>query len=182
MSANETLREKLGRLLVGNAVPIVFLVLSAVAIPLSGFTAPYLIHEMMTRLARDSFLVLSLLIPIAAGMGLNFGMVLGAMAGQIGLILVTDWGVVGLPGILLACLIGTLTGLGSVGFTKLIHLAHDCCYCGAHHSGLYGGEGDPEPQPIHGAGQGEGHTCVPPFGLGRTQEGVAKRPHEGILA
>jgi simple sugar transport system permease protein len=107
MSANETLREKLGRLLVGNAVPIVFLVLSAVAIPLSGFTAPYLIHEMMTRLARDSFLVLSLLIPIAAGMGLNFGMVLGAMAGQIGLILVTDWGVVGLPGILLACLIGT---------------------------------------------------------------------------
>jgi simple sugar transport system permease protein len=107
MSAKETLREKLGRLLVSNAVPIVFLVLSAVAIPLSGFSASYLIHEMMTRVARDSFLVLSLLIPIAAGMGLNFGMVLGAMAGQVGLILVTDWGVVGIPGILMACLIGT---------------------------------------------------------------------------
>ena len=42
-----------------------------------------------------------------AGMGLNFGMVLGAMAGQIGLILICDWGIVGLPGMLLACLIGT---------------------------------------------------------------------------
>lgn len=41
--------------------------------------------------------------------------------------------------VLLACLIGTLTGLGSVGFTKLIHLAHDFCYGGTGHSGLYGG-------------------------------------------
>ena len=42
-----------------------------------------------------------------AGMGLNFGMVLGAMAGQIGLIFIYDWGIVGLPGMVLACLIGT---------------------------------------------------------------------------
>jgi simple sugar transport system permease protein len=40
-----------------------------------------------------------------AGMGLNFGMVLGAMAGQIGLILVTDWAVVGIPGLVLASII-----------------------------------------------------------------------------
>ena len=68
-----------------NAVPIVFLVVSAIGIYYSQFTAEYLIQEMLTRLARNSFLVLSLLIPIMAGMGLNFGMVLGAMAGQIGL-------------------------------------------------------------------------------------------------
>ena len=42
-----------------------------------------------------------------AGMGLNFGMVLGAMAGQIGLLMICDWGVVGIPGMVLACLIGT---------------------------------------------------------------------------
>jgi simple sugar transport system permease protein len=42
-----------------------------------------------------------------AGMGLNFGMVLGAMAGEIGLILITDWNVVGLPGMLLAMIIST---------------------------------------------------------------------------
>ena len=59
------------------------------------------------RLGRNSFLVISLLIPVMAGMGLNFGIVLGAMAGQIGLIFMLDWGVVGIPGILLAMLIGT---------------------------------------------------------------------------
>ncbi len=100
-------KEKIQRLLISNAVPIIFVLLSAVAIPLSGFTPQYLIQEMMTRVARNSFLVLSLLIPILAGMGLNFGMVLGAMAGQIGLILISDWSVSGLPGMLLAALIAT---------------------------------------------------------------------------
>ena len=40
-------------------------------------------------------------------MGLNFGMVLGAMAGQVGLIFVTDWAVTGVYGMMLAALIGT---------------------------------------------------------------------------
>lgn len=90
-----------------NAVPIVFLLVSAVGIYYSQFTAEYLIQEMLTRLARNSFLVLSLLIPIMAGMGLNFGMVLGAMAGQIGLIFISDWNVSGLYGLTLAALIAT---------------------------------------------------------------------------
>ena len=94
-------------IIANNAVPIIFIALSAAAIPISGFSGTYLIQEMLTRLARNSFLVLSLLIPILAGMGLNFGMVLGAMAGQIGMIFVTDWAVVGVPGIILAGLIGT---------------------------------------------------------------------------
>jgi simple sugar transport system permease protein len=97
--------DALKNFLISNSVPIIFILLSAAAIPLSGFSAAYLIQEMFTRLARNSFLVLSLLIPIMAGMGLNFGMVLGAMAGQIGLILATDWSVVGIPGLVLASLI-----------------------------------------------------------------------------
>ena len=97
--------DALKNFLISNSVPIIFILLSAAAIPLSGFSAAYLIQEMLTRLARNSFLVLSLLIPIMAGMGLNFGMVLGAMAGQIGMILVTDWSVVGIPGLVLAALI-----------------------------------------------------------------------------
>lgn len=99
-------KRELKSLLADYAVPIVFIGLSAVAIPLSGFSATYLIQEMLTRLARNSFLVLSLLIPILAGMGLNFGMVLGAMAGQIGLIFVTDWAVAGWQGMLLAAIVG----------------------------------------------------------------------------
>ncbi|MDD2967909.1 MAG: ABC transporter permease [Desulfovibrionaceae bacterium] len=90
-----------------NAVPLVFLVVSAVAIPISQFSPSYLIQELLIRLSRNAFLVLSLLIPIMAGMGLNFGMVLGAMAGQIGLIFVCDWNIVGVQGLLLAAIIST---------------------------------------------------------------------------
>ena len=98
---------KLIDIIAGNAVPVIFIVISAFAIPYSGFSASYLIQELLTRIGRNSFLILSLLIPIMAGMGLNFGMVLGAIAGQIGLLFIYDWGVVGIPGMLLACLIGT---------------------------------------------------------------------------
>ena len=72
---------KIKMFLIRNAVPIVFLVVSAIAIPISRFSLDYLVQEMLIRLSRNSFLVLSLLVPIMAGMGLNFGMVLGAMAG-----------------------------------------------------------------------------------------------------
>ena len=104
-TAKFTAGENIRHFLISNSVPIIFLGLSAIAIPLSGFSAEYLVNEMLTRLTRNSFLVLSLFIPIMAGMGLNFGMVLGAMAGQIGLIFVTDWAVVGIPGLVLAAII-----------------------------------------------------------------------------
>jgi simple sugar transport system permease protein len=91
--------------LIAYAVPILFITLSLFTIPFSGFSPEYLIQEMVIRLARNSFLVLALLIPIIAGMGLNFGMVLGAMAGQIGLIFITDWNIVGIPGMFLAMII-----------------------------------------------------------------------------
>ena len=94
-------------LVADNAVPIVFIAISAAAIPLSGFSASYLVQELLTRIGRNAFLILSLLIPIMAGMGLNFGMVLGAMAGQIGLILISDWAIVGIPGMVLAMMVGT---------------------------------------------------------------------------
>jgi simple sugar transport system permease protein len=89
------------------AVPILFLIIVAAGIPLSGYSASYLIQEMVLRLSRDSFLVLSLLVPIMAGMGLNFGIVLGSMAGQIGLIFITDWGIAGIPGLFIAGVLGT---------------------------------------------------------------------------
>ena len=90
-----------------NLVPIIFIVIGIFGIIYSGFSATAIANEMMTRLARNSFLVISLLIPIMAGMGLNFGMTLGAMAGQIGLIFITEWGIVGIPGMILAAIIST---------------------------------------------------------------------------
>ena len=88
-----------------NTVPLMFIIICVVCIPISGFSPGYLLNEIVTRLGRNAFLILSLLIPIMAGMGLNFGMTLGAMAGEIGLIFVADWQIWGIPGIILPMII-----------------------------------------------------------------------------
>ncbi|MEG1548429.1 MAG: ABC transporter permease [Clostridia bacterium] len=88
-----------------NSVPIMFVIICAVCIPISGFSTNYLINEILTRMGRNTFLILCLLIPIIAGMGLNFAMTLGAMAGEIGLILVADWQIYGIPGVVLAMIL-----------------------------------------------------------------------------
>ena len=102
----------LGGLMRNNTVPLMFVVICAVFIPLSGFSTGYLLDEIVTRMSRNIFLILSLLIPIMAGMGLNFGMTLGAMAGQIGLILVADWQIWGIPGLILAMIISIPISIG----------------------------------------------------------------------
>ena len=88
-----------------NTVPLMFILICAVCIPVSGFSPSYLLNEIITRLGRNAFLILSLLIPIMAGMGLNFGMTLGAMAGELALIFVSDWQIWGIPGVVLAMIV-----------------------------------------------------------------------------
>ena len=90
-----------------NIVPIIFITLGAIATPFSKFTGVYLIQEIVTRLGRDTFLVIALLIPLIAGMGINFGLALGAYAGQFAMILVLNWGVEGVGAMFLAMLIAT---------------------------------------------------------------------------
>lgn len=109
---------KVGAFFRRSSVPLMFIVICAVCIPLAGLSPSYLTNEIMTRMGRNTFLILSLLIPIMAGMGLNFGMTLGAMAGEIALILVSDWQIVGIPGMVLAMII-------SVPFSILLGL-----FCG----------------------------------------------------
>ena len=96
---------KVKNFLLDNSVPILILIMVAIMFPLSGLSGDYLIREMILRISRNLFLILSLLIPIVAGMGLNFGIVLGAMGGQVALILVTNWHIMGLNGIFLAMIL-----------------------------------------------------------------------------
>ncbi|MFA6008314.1 MAG: ABC transporter permease [Candidatus Shapirobacteria bacterium] len=99
-------QKKFTKFLSENAVVIIFVVLTLASIAPSGLSITYIIQEVITRLGRNSFLVIALLLPIFAGMGLNFGMTLGAMAGQIGLIFAVDWGVAGWQGLVFALLVG----------------------------------------------------------------------------
>ena len=68
-----------------NAVPVVFLTISAIFVYYSGTQPAIIMNDVVSRFARNAFFVLSLLFPVLAGMGLNFGIVVGAMAAQIGI-------------------------------------------------------------------------------------------------
>lgn len=60
-----------------NPVVLMFVLLCTAGIPATGLSLTWLAEELVARMARNSFLVLSLLIPVSAGMGLNFSIVLG---------------------------------------------------------------------------------------------------------
>lgn len=89
------------------AVPALFLIICGIGILIAKPQVSYLTGELSRRMIRNTFLVLSLIVPILAGMGINFGIPLGAMAGQIGLVFVTDWGITGPLGLIVAMLIAT---------------------------------------------------------------------------
>ena len=93
------------------AVTYLFIIISVFFIAVSGVNTNYLSSELIKRITRNAFLVLALIIPVVAGMGINFAITIGAMAAQIGLLLTINWGVTGVPGILLAAAITLPLGL-----------------------------------------------------------------------
>ena len=91
-----------GTLLRNNAVTIMFIVLCIICLYFSGLTVPYVMYELFGRLSRNAFIVLALILPIVAGMGINFAVTIGAMAAQVSALWVIEWGISGLNGFLLA--------------------------------------------------------------------------------
>ena len=90
-----------------NKVVVLFTLLCIGGFIASGQSLSFVMTELFTRIARNSFMVLSLIIPVLAGMGLNFGIVIGAIAAQIAVFLTTHWGFVGIGGFFLTALLAT---------------------------------------------------------------------------
>ena len=90
-----------------NAVTIMFVALCVLSMATSGQSIPFIFYELFGRLSRNAFIVLALIIPIVAGMGINFAITIGAMAAQIAALWVLEWGIAGLPGFLVAILMTT---------------------------------------------------------------------------
>ncbi len=115
---NNTFAERIKRFVVANIVPIVFIVVCFLGVIYSGSSPEIILMDLISRFDRNAFLVLSLIIPIVTGMGLNFGIVLGAMAGQTGLFIVSVLQLEGITAIVvasiisvpLALLLGWMTG------------------------------------------------------------------------
>ena len=82
------IREKIAPVLKNNIVTLFFVLLCFFSTAFSGQSATFILQELVSRLCRNSVLILALLMPVLCGMGLNFSIVLGAAAGQIGLILI----------------------------------------------------------------------------------------------
>lgn len=100
-------KKKLMDILFKNKVVILFIFLSVGATIASKQPLTFVIPELFTRIARNAFIVLSLIIPVIAGLGLNFGIVIGAMAAQIAIFLTTYWGFTGISGFMLTVALAT---------------------------------------------------------------------------
>lgn len=75
-----------------HMITILFLVFSLFFLNISGLSGFLYASDIVARVSRNLFLVLSLIIPVMAGMGLNFSIITGAMAAQAVIIFVIHWG------------------------------------------------------------------------------------------
>nr|HPJ43231.1 ABC transporter permease [Spirochaetota bacterium] len=89
-----------------NPAPLFFALLSIIAFYYSDMSALFVANEVIIRIIRNSLLVFALIIPVTAGMGLNFSIIIGAMAAQAGWIFMLDLQVPGIRGIAGAALSG----------------------------------------------------------------------------
>ncbi len=105
MNSKSTVIENIKKFAVANIVPIVFIIVCFLGVIYSGSAPAIILMDVISRFDRNAFLVISLIIPILTGLGLNFGIVLGAMAGQIGLFVVAVAEMQGLTAILVATVI-----------------------------------------------------------------------------
>ncbi len=99
--------KKISDFLFKNKVVILFLLLCVGATAASKQSLTFVIPELFTRIARNAFIVLALIIPVITGLGLNFGIVVGAMAAQIALFLTTYWGFTGVGGFFITVALAT---------------------------------------------------------------------------
>jgi simple sugar transport system permease protein len=92
---------------VNNIVPIIFFILCFGGVIASGLSLTFILNELVTRLGRNLFIVISLIIPVVAGMGLNFALVIGAMVAQVGIIVIKVFDIGGLLGVIITMIIST---------------------------------------------------------------------------
>jgi len=104
-------KTKLKNFILRNNVALFFAAFVVFGIFISKETPYNMTDELLQGFIGYSLLVLSLLIPVIAGMGFNFSIVIGAIAGQFGVIMAVNWGLSGIFGFLVAAIFATLFGV-----------------------------------------------------------------------
>ena len=98
--------EKIKKFFLDNIVSVIFVALTVTGLLVSdGVSLNFFLGQLAERFFRNAFLVLALIIPAMAGLGLNFGIVVGAIAGQLAIVFVRYFGMGGVGALLLCCLV-----------------------------------------------------------------------------
>ncbi|MDK9710132.1 ABC transporter permease subunit [Acidaminobacter sp.] len=85
-----------------HLLTLIFGVLCWVGFNAAGVSLGFVGGELYVRTVRNAVTILALLIPILAGMGLNFAIIIGAMISQLSMIIISDFSIPGLGGIFAA--------------------------------------------------------------------------------
>jgi len=105
-SNNLTNGKKVLTFLQNNIVSLIFLLFVIFGFSVSpNISFGFLVDDVMTRFFRNGLLVVSLIIPVMAGLGLNFGIVVGALASVLVLIPLRYFEIGGFSGLMLAFLL-----------------------------------------------------------------------------
>ena len=89
MNTNVSIGDKIRTFFLDNIVMLIFVVFVVFGFTVSETISPSgFANELISRFIRNGVLVLSLIIPVMAGLGLNFGMTVGALAGMLAIIFV----------------------------------------------------------------------------------------------
>ena len=99
--------KKIKENLQGYYTVIAFAVFALIAYKISGVSKNVFLSEIVSRFCRNACQVLAMIIPVQAGLGLNFSIVIGAIAGQMAIIHTVSWGITGFPSFLTAVLVST---------------------------------------------------------------------------
>jgi len=107
VQTDQTRSKKVLRFIIDNSVTLLFVIICILGIVASKEQPFILVSMLLERMTRNTFLVLALLIPVVAGMGLNFSITIGAMAAQIAIIFVAYFKIPSVGGLSVAFLVST---------------------------------------------------------------------------
>nr|WP_312667474.1 hypothetical protein [Tissierella praeacuta] len=98
-------------------VPMFFLILSMVGIIAARVSGNFILGELYSRFVRNGIFLLALILPIMAGMGINFSITIGAIAAQISMLIVIDIGLTQVWGFITATIFSIIL---SIAFGNII--------------------------------------------------------------
>lgn len=80
--------QRISSCLKSNSTLLIFILLALFTSAASGETISSLVRDISSRFFRNILLILALILPITAGIGLNFGVTLGAIGSELALVFI----------------------------------------------------------------------------------------------